>query len=301
MGMKEDVQAGRVSWRHDVDIRSWRSSWNFRNVTFYTGRQPPLLTRVAAGGTSYFMLVPFADIRRTQNGRNGENLPFPAFPKCTDDNSFLLQQKYRQICFWEKQPSGCSRISCAFQHSKPRNINGLFLPPNNNVPLQQGGQGRTLHPAHLQESLRNQENISLPVHAPLIIRLNNAEDEQDDEEDDDKENGDGNTSAALNNAKKAGQSSGRRVPAERIPGSNWRSFDNGGIHSSDPNGKPSYQQRRKNKDDETASAVPYVRATSRKTDSDSLEPRRSTYVFYRTVNAAQGPKFGGSTGGFDCD
>ncbi|KAK2511131.1 hypothetical protein Q9233_017183 [Columba guinea] len=376
MEMKEDVQAGRVSWRHDVDIRSWRSSWNFRNVTFYTGRQPPLLTRVAAGGTSYFMLVPFADIRRAQNGRSRENLPFPAFPKCTDDNSFLLQQKYRQICFWEKQPSGCSRISCAFQHSKPRNINGLFLPPNNNVPLQQGGQERTLHPAHLQESLRNQENISLPGHAPLIIRLNNAEDEQDDEEDDDKENvplflaipnikesllrpeaeltfrkkptvtkmkfmmaltlqtpeenqvtnqgvkgkmmnlllmflvgeqqeekliailqnladqRDGNTSAALNNAKKGGESSGRRVPAERIPGSNWRSFDNGGIHSSDPNGN--YQQRRKNKDDETASAVPYVRATSRKTDSDSLEPRRSTYVFYRTVNATQEPKFGGS-------
>ncbi|KAK2513214.1 hypothetical protein Q9966_016211 [Columba livia] len=237
------------------------------------------------------------------------------------------------------------------------------------VPLQQGGQERTLHPAHLQESLRNQENISLPVHAPLIIRLNNAEDEQDDEEDDGKENcfntsdprgkpsyqprsqrkddepasyvprgraagrktccdsseprrsayvfyrtvdvthepkfsgstGDGNTCAALNNAKKGGESSGRRVPAERIPRSNWRSFDNGGIHSSDPNGKPSYQQRRKNKDDETASAVPYVRAASRKTDSDSLEPRRSTYVFYRTVNAAQGPKFGGSTGGFDCD
>ncbi|KAK2513208.1 hypothetical protein Q9966_016205 [Columba livia] len=347
MEMKEDVQAGRVSWRHDVDIRSWRSSWNFRNVTFYTGRQPPLLTRVAAGGTSYFMLVPFADIRRPQNGRIRENLPFPAFPKCTD------------------------------------------------VPLQQGGQERTLHPAHLQESLRNQENISLPVHAPLIIRLNNAEDEQDDEEDDDKENyvsnwvpktaaeieeertikeicyktgfntsdprgkpsyqprsqrkddepasyvprgraagrktycdsseprrsayvfyrtvdvtqepkfngstGDGNTCAALNNAKKGGESSGRRVPAERIPRSNWRSFDNGGIHSSDPNGKPSYQQRRKNKDDETASAVPYVRAASRKTDSDSLEPRRSTYVFYRTVNAAQGPKFSGSTGGFDCD
>ncbi|KAK2513222.1 hypothetical protein Q9966_016219 [Columba livia] len=263
------------------------------------------------------------------------------------------------------------------------------------VPLQQGGQERTLHPAHLQESLRNQENISLPVHAPLVIRLNNAEDEQDGEEDDDKENyvsnwvpktaaeieeertikeicyktgfntsdprgkpsyqprsqrkddepasyvprgraagrktycdsseprrsayvfyrtvdvtqepkfsgstGDGNTCAALNNAKKGGESSGRRVPAERIPRSNWRSFDNGGIHSSDPNGKPSYQQRRKNKDDETASAVPYVRAASRKTDSDSLEPRRSTYVFYRTVNAAQEPKFGGSTGGFDCD
>ncbi|KAK2511135.1 hypothetical protein Q9233_017187 [Columba guinea] len=267
MGMKEDVQAGRVSWRHDVDIRSWRSSWNFRNVTFYTGRQPPLLTRVAAGGTSYFMLVPFADIRRAQNGRSRENLPFPAFPKCTDDNSFLLQQKYRQICFWEKQPSGCSRISCAFQHSKPRNINGLFLPPNNNV---SNWVPKTA--AEIEEE-RTIKEICYKT-GKYEIR-------------------DGNTSAALNNAKKGGESSGRRVPAERIPRSNWRSFDNGGIHSSDPNGN--YQQRRKNKDDETASAVPYVRATSRKTDSDSLEPRRSTYVFYRTVNADQGPKFSGST------
>ncbi|KAK2534917.1 hypothetical protein Q9233_003829, partial [Columba guinea] len=48
------------------------------------------------------------------------------------------------------------------------------------VPLQEGGQERT-HPAHHQESLRNQDNIFLPVHAPLIISLNN--DEEDDEED----------------------------------------------------------------------------------------------------------------------
>ncbi|XP_064894297.1 uncharacterized protein C12orf50-like [Columba livia] len=106
--------------------------------------------------------------------------------------------------------------------------------------------------------------------------------------------GDGNTSATLNNTKKGGESSGRRVPTERIPRRNCRSFDNGEIHPSDPNGKPSYQQRRKNKDGETASSVPYVKATSRKTDFDSLEPRRSTYVFYRTVNVTQEPKFNGS-------
>ncbi|KAK2546477.1 hypothetical protein Q9966_000252 [Columba livia] len=204
MEMKEDVQAGRVSWRHDVDIRSWRSSWNFRNVTFYTGRQPPLVTRVAAGGTSYFMLVPFADIRSAQNGQSRVDREVCYVTVEADMSLWVMatsvdeisgfwrwweEQKYSQTsCFWEKQPSGCLRIGCAFQHSKARNINGLFLPPNNNVPLQQDGQERTLHPAHLQESLRNQENISLPVHAPLIIRLNNAEDEQDDEEDDDKEN-----------------------------------------------------------------------------------------------------------------
>ncbi|XP_065700225.1 uncharacterized protein C12orf50 homolog [Patagioenas fasciata] len=259
------------------------------------------------------------------------------------------------------------RISCAFHHSKPRSINGLFLPPNSNVPLQEGGQERTLHPAHLQASFRNKENIFLPVHAPLIISLNNAEDEQDNAEDDDNENrlffllqrnvsnwvpktaaemeeertikeicyktgeyyriqyphahrsaetvsspqekeillleamerdlqkGDGNAAAPLSNTKKGGESSGRRVPAERTPSRNWQSFDNGGIHSSDPNVKPSYQQRRKNKDEETASSVPYVRAAGRKTDSDSLEPRRSPYVFYRTVNVTPEPKFSGST------
>lgn len=51
------------------------------------------------------------------------------------------------------------------------------------VPLRQGGQERTVHPAHHQESLRNQENIFLPVHAPLIISLKKEEeDEEDDEE-----------------------------------------------------------------------------------------------------------------------
>nr|XP_020633278.1 uncharacterized protein C12orf50 homolog isoform X3 [Pogona vitticeps] len=42
-----------------------------------------------------------------------------------------IQQKYNSIsCFWETQPLGCIRISCVFHHRKPRNINGLFLPPS---------------------------------------------------------------------------------------------------------------------------------------------------------------------------
>ncbi|KAK2513206.1 hypothetical protein Q9966_016203 [Columba livia] len=264
MEMKEDVQAGRVSWRHDVDIRSWRSSWNFRNITFYTGRQPPLLTRVAAGGTSYF-----ADIRRPQNGRIRENLPFPAFPKCTD---VPLQQggQERTLLTFRKKPTV----------TKMKFMMALTLQtPEENQVTNQGAKGKMMNLLLMFLVGEQQEEKHIAILQNLA--------------------GDGNTCAALNNAKKGGESSGRRVPAERIPRSNWRSFDNGGIHFSDPNGN--YQQRRKNKDDETASAVPYVRATSRKTDSDSLEPRRSTYVFYRTVNAAQGPKFSGSTGGFDCD
>ncbi|KFQ48329.1 Uncharacterized protein C12orf50, partial [Pelecanus crispus] len=97
---------------------------------------------------------------------------------------FLLQPKYTNICFWETQPLGCVRISCTFHHSKPRNINGLFLPPTNNAPLQQGAQEGILHPAHRQGSLRNQEDILLPIHPPLIINLSDEEDEEDDQEDD---------------------------------------------------------------------------------------------------------------------
>ncbi|XP_062838864.1 uncharacterized protein C12orf50 homolog isoform X3 [Anolis carolinensis] len=45
-----------------------------------------------------------------------------------------IQQKYNKIsCFWETQPLGCVRISCVFHHKKPRNINGLFLPPSSDA------------------------------------------------------------------------------------------------------------------------------------------------------------------------
>ncbi|XP_065504454.1 uncharacterized protein C12orf50-like [Caloenas nicobarica] len=271
---------------------------------------------------------------------------------------FLLQQKYSHItCYWEKQPSGCVRISCAFRHTKPRNINGLFLPPSNNVSLQQGGQERILHPAHHQKSLRNQENIFLPVHAPLIISLKNEVDEEDDDEKEtyvsnwvpktaaeieeeraikeicyktgeyyriqyphehqsaqtvssprekekllleaterDLQKGDGSRiPRTFINTKREGEISGRRIPTERIPTRDRRSFDNGGIHTSDPKGKPSYQPRGQRKDDETAAYVPRGRAAGRKTYCDSSEPRRSAYVFYRTVNVNQEPKFNGPT------
>ncbi|KFZ47014.1 Uncharacterized protein C12orf50, partial [Antrostomus carolinensis] len=84
--------------------------------------------------------------------------------------------------FWETQTGGCLKIDCAFHHSKPRNINGLFLPPSNNAPVQQGVQERSLHPAHRQDALRNQENISLPIHPPVIINLNDEDDDDDDDE-----------------------------------------------------------------------------------------------------------------------
>ncbi|KFQ14588.1 Uncharacterized protein C12orf50, partial [Leptosomus discolor] len=103
---------------------------------------------------------------------------------------FLLQQKYSNVsCFWETQPLGCVRISCAFHHSKPRNINGLFLPPSNII-----SKGSSCLPGvlvdswHLEQpSLRSQENILLPIHPPLIIKLSDEEDGDDGEEDDEED------------------------------------------------------------------------------------------------------------------
>ncbi|XP_062423222.1 uncharacterized protein C12orf50 homolog [Rhea pennata] len=102
--------------------------------------------------------------------------------RCFHLYSTCTKQKYNISCFWETQPLGCVRISCVFHHSKPRNINGLFLPPSSNTTLQQDVQEGTVYPACGQESLKNQETILRPIHPPLIININHQEDEEEDEE-----------------------------------------------------------------------------------------------------------------------
>ncbi|XP_075268266.1 uncharacterized protein C12orf50 homolog [Opisthocomus hoazin] len=267
----------------------------------------------------------------------------------------LLQQKYSNIpCWWETQRSGCVRISCAFHHSKPRNINGQFLPPSNSAPVQQVVQGGTRPPAPHLESLRHQENIVLPVHPPLIINLNDDEDDEEDDEEEendvsnwvprpaadieeeravkeicyksgeyyriqhphnqqspkavsspwgnrlapleatrrDLQKADSNTiPAKVNNTEREGESSGRRGTTESMPRTDRRSFANGGIHTSDPRGKPPYQPRGQSDGDDTLS----LRKTGRKSYFNPSEPRRSVYVVYRSVPVNQEPKFSGST------
>ncbi|XP_033919214.1 uncharacterized protein C12orf50 homolog [Melopsittacus undulatus] len=98
------------------------------------------------------------------------------------------QQKLKNTaCFWERQPSGCMRTNCAFRHSKPRHINGLFLPPTTNAPLPQGDEEEILSPAQCQGALTGPENIVIPIHPPLIINLNDEEDDEEDNEEDDEE------------------------------------------------------------------------------------------------------------------
>ncbi|OWK63072.1 Uncharacterized protein C12orf50 [Lonchura striata] len=61
-------------------------------------------------------------------------------------------------------------------------------PHGEDTPLKQDVQGGILHLAHRQDSLRNQDNVLVPIHPPLIINLDDEEDdEEEDEEDDDEE------------------------------------------------------------------------------------------------------------------
>ncbi|XP_044797792.1 uncharacterized protein C12orf50 homolog isoform X1 [Bubalus bubalis] len=96
-----------------------------------------------------------------------------------------MQQNCSISCFWETQPLGCVKISCIFYHSKPRNINGLFLPPSSNITLQKETQEGIPPPTQSQEPLKPQENISRPIHHPLVLKTNFEEEEEEEGEQND--------------------------------------------------------------------------------------------------------------------
>ncbi|XP_054435816.1 uncharacterized protein C12orf50 homolog isoform X1 [Pteronotus mesoamericanus] len=96
-----------------------------------------------------------------------------------------MQQNCSISCFWETQPLGCVKISCIFYHSKPRNINGLFLPPSSNITLQKEIQEGTPPLTHSQEPLKPQENISRPIHHPLVLKTDFEEEEEEGDEQND--------------------------------------------------------------------------------------------------------------------
>ncbi|XP_028638949.1 uncharacterized protein C12orf50 homolog isoform X4 [Grammomys surdaster] len=93
-----------------------------------------------------------------------------------------MQQNCSISCFWETQPLGCVKISCIFYHSKPRNINGLFLPPSSNTTLQKESQEGSPPSTQSQEPLKPMENVSRPIHHPLVLKTNFEEEEEEEEE-----------------------------------------------------------------------------------------------------------------------
>ncbi|XP_062971593.1 uncharacterized protein C12orf50 homolog isoform X1 [Cynocephalus volans] len=96
-----------------------------------------------------------------------------------------MQQNCSISCFWETQPLGCVKISCIFYHSKPRNINGLFLPPSSSITLQKESQEGIPPPTQSQEPPKPQENISRPIHHPLVVKTDFEEEEGEGDEQND--------------------------------------------------------------------------------------------------------------------
>ncbi|XP_044084186.1 uncharacterized protein C12orf50 homolog isoform X2 [Neovison vison] len=96
-----------------------------------------------------------------------------------------MQQNCSISCFWETQPLGCVKISCIFYHSKPRNINGLFLPPSSSITPQKESQEGIPPLTQSQEPLKPQENISRPIHHPLVLKTNFEDEEEEGDEQND--------------------------------------------------------------------------------------------------------------------
>ncbi|XP_069798166.1 zinc finger CCCH domain-containing protein 11A [Narcine bancroftii] len=114
-------------------------------------------------------------------------------------------------CYWEKQPIGCTKLNCAFHHSKPRFVEGIFIPATKGVlakqempevaevpmtpqlPSTQLQQAKVPIPANPSPQVRGvmkleaSENVPSPTHPPVVI---NAADDDEDDDDQFSEEGD---------------------------------------------------------------------------------------------------------------
>ncbi|XP_061872322.1 uncharacterized protein C12orf50 homolog [Colius striatus] len=268
MEIKEDAEAGhQVTHRHVAVVMSWRSPWQLWKHS-----------------------LPAHNCLRQ-------------FNKPEEGTIFSVQQKCSNIpCFWENQPIGCLRISCIFHHSKSRNINGLFLPPDS--PLHCDDQEGIQHPTHSCKSPGTDKYISLAIHPPVIINLDDEDDEEDSEEEENyisewvpKTAADIEEERAIKEiCYKSGEFYRVQYPQENQSTSTVPSFwENGllpfeapkqvvqkGIHTSDYKIKPSHQQMSQRKGDENAASISNVRGIGRKTNFNYPEYKGAAYIVHRS-------------------
>ncbi|XP_043572355.1 zinc finger CCCH domain-containing protein 11A isoform X2 [Chiloscyllium plagiosum] len=107
-------------------------------------------------------------------------------------------------CYWEKQPTGCTKLNCAFRHSMPRFVEGVFFPATKGVQTKQEVSEAADEPIlpqlpvnQLQQpkipiqsnpspqvrgvmKLEASENVPSPTHPPVVI--NAADDDEDDDD-----------------------------------------------------------------------------------------------------------------------
>ncbi|XP_048409014.1 zinc finger CCCH domain-containing protein 11A isoform X3 [Stegostoma tigrinum] len=107
-------------------------------------------------------------------------------------------------CYWEKQPTGCTKLHCAFRHSMPRFVEGVYFPATKGVqtkqevseaadepklpqlPVNQLQQPKIPIPSNPSPQVRGvmkleaSENVPSPTHPPVVI--NAADDDEDDDD-----------------------------------------------------------------------------------------------------------------------
>ncbi|KAA0707724.1 Zinc finger CCCH domain-containing protein 11A [Triplophysa tibetana] len=108
-----------------------------------------------------------------------------------------IEKKRKEIaCYWETQPGGCQKPHCAFNHKKPRMIDGSCFPPDKGSKLlkkdkeepheEQVNQvsAPTANPTNpqLRGVIRTetQESVPSPTHPPVVINPVDDDDEDDD-------------------------------------------------------------------------------------------------------------------------
>nr|XP_034354260.1 zinc finger CCCH domain-containing protein 11A-like [Arvicanthis niloticus] len=109
-----------------------------------------------------------------------------------------IDKKRSEIpCYWEKQPTGCQKLNCAFHHTRSRYVDGVFLPPSKTVlptvPESQevkasqltGHRNKLFVQPNSSLQLRSEMKVEssgkvpIPKHPTVIINI--ADDDDDDE------------------------------------------------------------------------------------------------------------------------
>ncbi|KAI7795019.1 zinc finger CCCH domain-containing protein 11A [Triplophysa rosa] len=107
-----------------------------------------------------------------------------------------IEKNRKEIaCYWETQPGGCQKPHCAFNHKKPRMIDGNCIPPNKGSKFlnkdkeepheEQVNQvsAPTVNPTNpqLRGVIRTetQESVPSPTHPPVVINPVDDDDEDD--------------------------------------------------------------------------------------------------------------------------
>ncbi|XP_051890508.1 zinc finger CCCH domain-containing protein 11A isoform X2 [Pristis pectinata] len=206
-------------------------------------------------------------------------------------------------CYWEKQPTGCTKLNCAFHHSKPRFIEGVFIPATKGVLTKQEVPEMAEEPMtpqlpvnQLQQpkipiqsnpspqvrgvmKLESSENVPSPTHPPVVI---NAADDDEDDDDQFSEEGEENKNTQVPTVEE--QNGIRIISTKRqaLPVQKDDSLDFGIKTLEQIKRKKSMKEKSKKMDEPTVHQVTQVQKVEQNRENLVIEKENVRTVF-RTV------------------